>query len=54
MLNGIGDHLPRFSVAHQGPGYALRHADADWSAIRAWPLDVPPGYAAALAWVGGG
>lgn len=51
---GVGEHLQFLSVlrgARIASEYELRHAAEDWSDARAWRLQAPPGYAAALAWV---
>lgn len=51
---GIAEHLQSLSVwrrSRTASEYALRHAHEDWSDARAWELQAPAGYAAALAFV---
>jgi 4'-phosphopantetheinyl transferase len=46
---GVAAQLQAFSVLPRGAAYELRHDTEDWSTLRAFRLEAPPGYAAALA-----
>lgn len=47
---GISEHLQAVSVlAGSGESYEIVHDHSEWTGIKAWPIAVPDGYAAALA-----
>jgi 4'-phosphopantetheinyl transferase len=47
---GISEHLQAVSIlAGAGEGYEITHSHPEWADIKAWPIEVPDGYAAALA-----
>ena len=47
---GIAENLPDISVLPEsGSRYCIAHEHPDWGNIRAWPIEAPENYAAALA-----